>query len=144
MVRASKMCRQDKCQPTGRTLRGQPADPRRAACAVVALATGCVVARAKRDVSIGGERTGGEPHHEQGSGTLLQGAGDGWCRPGEEELAVVHLVHGNAVVGFIAGVGPRAEFCADGNLCGESDDGHADPVGDEVTYGVVNIARVAR
>lgn len=42
----------------------------------------------------------------------------------------MHFIEGHAVVRVVAGVGACAEFCADGNLRGEPDDGDADPVGD--------------
>lgn len=55
----------------------------------------------------------------------------------------MHLVDGDAVVAVVV-ICSFAEFGADGDLAGKTDNGDADSIGDEVVNGVVDVARIYR
>ncbi|MDB5851803.1 MAG: hypothetical protein JWP29_5555 [Rhodoferax sp.] len=54
----------------------------------------------------------------------------------------MNLVHGDAIGGVVPGVGLEAEFFADGDLRGETDDAAGDFVFDEAVDGLVDVAGV--
>lgn len=137
---------EDQGEATGGALGGEAADLRLAPRAEVAFPRRLVVARAGRYAvgGAGGQRPAGEAHHQERGLALLARAGDGRRGGGEEEVVEVRLVLRDGVRAVGAGVGLGAQLCADGYLCGESDDRDPDAVGDQVGDGVVDIARVAR
>lgn len=144
VVRSGQMRGENERQATGRTLGRQTAHAGGAPRADVPFADGLAVTGTETDAPAWGQRAGREPHHQQTGRALFLGSRHGGRGAGHEQVPEVHLVHGDAILPVVSGIGTRAQLGADGHLGREPDNRHAYLVRDQMRNGLVDVAWVAR